>query len=240
MSQDTRVATGPLLDLRSREKIGPRLMVLTLLAAVVVLDQATKWWAWRHVTGAEINSGGDVLVGHTVGGWYKDPLTGALLDLVDFGLLSIAVSILVRRRLPAAVVVSGALMLGGWGSNLLDRLGMHYWTAPGSVRGVVDFIHVDGAHYNVADFFIIGATPLFLMAVAYSGWRAASRPVTVKAAAPAAGNRLWLRVPMLALLGAGLVVVAVSLGATHSGRVSTAPSHVSTKDESHASSVVAI
>jgi lipoprotein signal peptidase len=105
-------------------------MVLTLLAAVVVLDQATKWWAWRHVTGAEINSGGDLLVGHTVGGWYKDPLTGALLDLVDFGLLSIAVSILVRRRLPAAVVVSGALMLGGWGSNLLDRLGMHYWTAP--------------------------------------------------------------------------------------------------------------
>jgi hypothetical protein len=105
---------------------------------------------------------------------------------------------------------------------------------------VVDFIHVGGAHYNVADFFIIGATPLFLMAVAYSGWRAASRPVTVKAAAPAMGNRPWLRVPMLALLGAGLVVVAVSLGATNNGRVSTAPSHVSTKDESHASSVVAI
>jgi lipoprotein signal peptidase len=159
MSQDTRVATGPLPDLYSSEKIRQRLMVLTLLAAVVVLDQATKWWAWRHVTGAEINSGGDLLVGHTVGGWYKDPVTGALLDLVDFGLLSIAVFILVRRRRPAAVVVSGALMLGGWGSNLLDRLGMHYWTAPGSVRGVVDFIYVGGAHYNVADFFIIGATP---------------------------------------------------------------------------------
>jgi lipoprotein signal peptidase len=240
MSQDTRVATGPLPDLYNREKIGQRLMVLTLLAAVVVLDQAAKWWAWRHVTGAEINSGGDLLVGHTVGGWYKDPATGALLDLVDFGLLSIAVFILVRRRRPAAVVVSGALMLGGWGSNLLDRLGMHYWTAPGSVRGVVDFIYIGGAHYNVADFFIIGATPLFLMAVAYSSWRAMNRPVTVKAAVPATSNRPWLRVSMLALLGAGLVVVAVALGATNYGRVSTAPSHVSTKDDSHASSVVAI
>jgi hypothetical protein len=131
-------------------------------------------------------------------------------------------------------------MLGGWGSNLLDRLGMHYWTAPGSVRGVVDFIYVGGAHYNVADFFIIGATPLFLMAVAYSSWRATNQPVTVKAAAPATSNRPWLRLSMLALLGAGLVVVAVALGATNHGRVSTAPSHVSTKDDSHASSVVAI
>jgi hypothetical protein len=45
---------------------------------------------------------------------------------------------------------------------------------------------------------------------------------------------------MLALLGAGLIVVAVALGATNHGRVSTAPSHVSTKDDSRASSVVAI
>jgi len=36
--------------------------------------------------------------------------------------------------------VPGALVIGGWSSNLLDRLGMHYWTAPGSVRGAVDFI----------------------------------------------------------------------------------------------------
>jgi hypothetical protein len=90
----------------------------------------------------------------------------------------------------------------------------------------------------VADFFIIGATPLFLMGVAYSSWRATNRPVTVKAAATS--NRPWLRVSMLALLGAGLIVVAVALGATNHGRVSTAPSHVSTKDDSHASSVVVI
>jgi hypothetical protein len=37
-------------------------------------------------------------------------VTGALLDPLDFGLLSAALFILVRRRRPAAVVVSGALI----------------------------------------------------------------------------------------------------------------------------------
>lgn len=150
MSQDTGVAAGPPPDEERRDKLGQRLTVLTLVAGAIVLDQATKWWAWRHVSGARINPGGDVLTGPTIGSWYAEPVTGALLDLLDFGLLSVALSILVRRRHPA-VVVGGALMLGGWGSNLLDRLGMHYWTAPGSVRGVVDFIHVGGGQYNIAD-----------------------------------------------------------------------------------------
>jgi lipoprotein signal peptidase len=161
---------GPSLDVEGKGRHRQWSMVLALLAGVIVLDQAAKWWAWRHVSGAEINTGGDSLVGRTVGRWYADPVTGALLDLLDFGLLSIAVSVLVRRRRPAAVVVPGALMFGGWGSNLLDRLGMHYWTAPGSVRGAVDFIHIGGHYDNLADFFfIIGATPLFLLGVGYLG-----------------------------------------------------------------------
>jgi lipoprotein signal peptidase len=211
-------------------------MVLTLLAGVIVLDQAIKWWAWRHVSGAKINSGGDVLVGNVVGGWYAEPVTGALLDLLDFGLLSIAVSILMRRRRPAALVVFGALMLGGWGSNLLDRLGMHYWTAPGSVRGVVDYLHLGGGTYNVADFFIIGGTPLFLVAVGYLGWGASKRPASVRVVAPATRNRPRARTSMLALGGAGLIVVAVTLGATNYGGVSTASPHVSAKGEWHARS----
>jgi hypothetical protein len=84
-------------------------------------------------------------------------------------------------------------MLGGWSSNLLDRLGMHYLTAPGSVRGAVDFLHLGGAYYNLADLFIIAATPLFLLAVAslrrrgcrrlsaraLSWWSRLARPTTV-------------------------------------------------------------
>ena len=236
------MAAGP-LDAERRDKRGQRLMVLTLLAAVIVLDQVTKWWAWRHVSGAQINSGGDVLVGRAVSRWYADPVAGALLDLLDFGLLSIALSVLVRRRRPAVVVASGALLLGGWGSNLFDRLGLHVWIAPGSVRGVVDFIDAGGATYNIADFFIIGVTPLFLLAVGYRGWRAANRPAPVRVVAPATrnrprsnrllGNRPRARASMSALACAGLIVAAVALGATNYGgvstRVSTASAHVSAK-----------
>jgi lipoprotein signal peptidase len=105
-------------------------VVVTVIAMVVLLDQAAKWWAWRHVSWTRINSGGDILVGRAIGSWYAHPVTGALLDLADVGLLSIAVWVLARFRAPAFVIVLGALMTGGWVSNLLDRLGLHYcWSA---------------------------------------------------------------------------------------------------------------
>jgi lipoprotein signal peptidase len=165
-------------------------VVLALLITVVALDQTAKWWAWRHVSWTKINSGGDALVGHTIGAWYAGPVTGALLDLLDFGLLSVVAWALARRRAPAAVVVPGALMTGGWVSNLLDRLGIHHWTAPGSVRGVVDFMHIGAHYYNVADFFIIGCTPLFLLAAAYQTVRAARRRVTAGSVPPPARSRV--------------------------------------------------
>jgi lipoprotein signal peptidase len=192
-------------------------MVLALLAVVVVLDQATKWWAWRHSPDVMINDGGDALVGHTVSGWYAAPVAGALLDLVDFGLLGAAVSVLVRRRPPAVVLVPAALMIGGWSSNLLDRLGLHYWTAPGSVRGAVDFVSLASHRYNVADFFIIGATPLFLLAAAYLCTRSARRPAGLKPALPAARRRTRART--WAFAGAVGLVGLVGLGAADHGGV---------------------
>jgi lipoprotein signal peptidase len=200
--------------------------VLPLIATVVVLDQVVKWWAWRHIPWTKINSGGDVLVGHTIGAWYARPVTGALLDLMDFGLLSIAVSVLARYRVPAAVGVPGALLVGGWGSNLLDRLGAHFWTAPGSVRGVVDFIHLGAHYYNLADFFIISCTPLFLLMGAYHGVRAARRqaapgPAVAESAPPPVRGRARLRLRISALAGAGLILV-VALGAANYGGVNAA------------------
>jgi lipoprotein signal peptidase len=153
-------------------------VLFVLVATVIVVDQATKWLGWRH-GGAIINRGGNWLVGRTIGGWYKDPLMGPLLDLLSLLLVSVALSFLVRGRRPAIVLASGALMLGGWGSNLLDRLGVHHWTAPGSGRGAVDFVHIGRYFYNFADFCIIGATTLFLLSIASVGWRAK---------APAAGR----------------------------------------------------
>jgi lipoprotein signal peptidase len=194
-------------------------LVLALIAAVVVVDQSAKWWAWRHFPWSRINSGGDLLVGHTIGAWYANPVTGALLDLLDVGLLSIAVLILAHSRVATTVRVTGSLMIGGWGSNVMDRLGLHYWTAPHSVRGVVDFIHVGGYYYNVADFFIIFGTPLFLLAAVYEGVRAAMGLAAARRVSPPARRRVRVRIP--ALVGAGLVL-AVALGAANYGGVNDA------------------
>jgi lipoprotein signal peptidase len=197
-------------------------MVFGLLAVVVVLDQMTKWWAWRHVPGAIINDGGKALVGPTVSGWYANPVTGALLDLLDFGVLSAAASVLMRRRRPLKVLVPGALMIGGWSSNLLDRLGMHYLTAPDSVRGAVDFIHVGNRFYNVADLFIIGATPVFLLCIGYLGRRTANRPATIGSVTRTTPRQPRARAWMSALAGAVGLVVVVGIGAVNYGGV-TAP-----------------
>jgi len=197
-----------------------RAVVPALVAVVVVLDQAAKWWAWRHISWTTINSGGDILVGHTIGAWYAGPVTGALLDLLDVAFLSAAVSVLARSRAGAWVVVPGALMAGGWASNLLDRLGFHYWTAPGSVRGAVDFIHLGGNYYNLADFFIIGCTPLFLLGAGYEAVQASRRRAVAGRPLPPLRGRTRLRVPALA--GAGLILV-VALGAVNYGGVSAPP-----------------
>ena len=163
MSHYTRAPAVSSLEAEALNERGRRPIVLALLATVVLLDQATKWWAWRHMSGALINSGGAPLVGPVVGGWYTDAVTGRLLDLLGAGFLSTAVLLLIRRRRSLAVVASAALMIGGWGSNLLDRLGVHSWTAPGSSRGAVDFLPIGHYRLNLADVVIFGATGMFLL-----------------------------------------------------------------------------
>jgi lipoprotein signal peptidase len=199
-------------------------IVLAMLVAVAVVDQAIKWWAWRHAPTAMINYGGGPLVPSSIDGWYGDPVTGALLDLFGCGLLSLAVALLIWRRRPAVLLVAGALMLGGWISNLLDRLGMHFWTAPGSVRGAIDFIRLGGLTYNVADMFILGGTLLFVLAltVGYKRRWATEAAPAAGSLSPATRHRLRRSTRMLALAGAvGLITIA-GIGATNDGGV-TAP-----------------
>ena len=89
--------------------------------------------------------------------------------------------------------------------------------------GAVDFVSLGSHCYNVADFFIIGATPLLLLAMAYLGARSAHRPGGLRPVTPTAAHRP--RAPMLAFAGAvGLVslVGVVGLGAANHGGV-TAP-----------------
>ncbi|MFC5262138.1 signal peptidase II [Kribbella qitaiheensis] len=153
--------------LKPRNESRQRWIVMALLMMVVLIDQATKWWGWRHVPRPIINPGSDMIAGQVVGRWYADPLGGAFLDLLGPGVLATAYCVLVRRRRPAVVLVSAALLIGGWGSNQLDRLGLHLWTAPGSVRGAVDFIAFGHYRYNLADVFIVGATLLLISSTGY-------------------------------------------------------------------------
>jgi lipoprotein signal peptidase len=200
--------------------------VLALLAVVIVMDQLAKWWAWRHAPLAKINYGGNIFVGDTISQWYADPATGALLDLMDFGVLSAAALVLIRRRLPALILVPGALMVGGWISNLLDRLGIHHLTAPGSVRGAVDFIPLGSIRYNVADVFIVCGTLLFILAVTVSAW-STNRSATASRPPPTrhSGRRAWLS----GVSSAACLAVVVGFGAVNYGGVTTpSPSSITT------------
>jgi lipoprotein signal peptidase len=220
MNRGTRTAgVSPVREER-KGALRQRPMALVTLTIAIVIDQVTKWWAWRHVSDTIINYGGDVLVGRRVGGWYADPVGGALLDLLGFGLLSTAVAVLLRRRRPAMVLVPGALVIGGWGSNLLDRLGLHYWTAPGSMRGAMDFIHLGRDYYNFADFFIIGGTLLFVLGIGRLARRAENRPATIGSAA-SPYRLIRPRTRRLVLAAAVGLVAVVGMGAAnHSGLTS--------------------
>ena len=138
---------------------------LVLLGAVIALDQGTKAWAWRHQPGTIINPGSTRGFGGFINDWYSGPISGAVLDLLSLGLLCLAGFGLVRARRSRYVFVPGVLLIAGWASNLLDRLGLHELTAPGSVRGAVDFIRVGDYLYNVADGVIIGATVVLVPTV---------------------------------------------------------------------------
>jgi lipoprotein signal peptidase len=203
------------------ERRGQWLIVLAILTAVIAVDQAVKWWAWRHVGDVDINPGGDTLTGPVIGRLYAEPVSGAVLDLVDFGWVSIAAVALALRPRPTVLTACGSLMVGGWASNLLDRLGMHYWTAPGSVRGAVDFIGMAGTHWNLADFDIMTATPLFLLIAACLTVHVSNRNGVALATRAA---RIWPRpqMPVVTLAAAGLVVI-VALGAVHSGGLTRPP-----------------
>jgi lipoprotein signal peptidase len=218
MSYDAMAAAVCPSQLTRKGRLRHRPTVLALLAVVIAVDQLAKWWAWRHAPLAKINYGGNIFVGDTISQWYADPSTGALLDLMDFGLLSAAAFVLIRRRPPALVLVPGGLMVGGWVSNLLDRLGLHYVTAPGSVRGAVDFIPLGPIRYNLADVFIVCGTLLFTIAVTVSTLSTnRSPPASPSPPTRHRRRRTWLS----GVATAACLVVAVGFGAVNYGGVTT-------------------
>jgi lipoprotein signal peptidase len=131
-------------------------LLVGVFTVVIVTDQASKWWAWRHVDGALINDGSYILLGPVIRSWFAAPVSGAVANVVGLVVVIVAVGWLTRRSRSRLVLIGGALVAAGMLSNILDRLGLRAWTAPGTARGVVDFIPSGGpSRSNVADVWIV-------------------------------------------------------------------------------------
>lgn len=206
--------------------------VLAVLAAVVLVDQAVKAWAWRCLADVHINSGGNAYSGAGLRDALSRPVSGAVLDVVDATVLAAVTLLFVRVARSRAVALTGGAVLSGWISNMGDRLGLHFLTAPGSVRGVVDFVPFDGHYWNLADFVILGGSAAFVAALARSALRRAVVPARVPAPRRRpgwSGRRAWLLAA-----GLGAVVLLAAVGVTSGGtldhprRSAVAPTRTST------------
>jgi hypothetical protein len=131
-----------------------------------------------------VNTGGYILLGRARW-WFADPAIGAVADIAGSALVAAAVCWLLRPR-SAAARLGGALLAAGWASNLLDRLGVHRWTAPGSARGVVDYLQGGGpGRHNVADLWIVLGLLLLGWALIYrlrARVRVTARPPSLREA----------------------------------------------------------
>jgi lipoprotein signal peptidase len=225
MHRQVDIVRDPRISLRShyvakfKHKVGQHFFMLSLITGIAVLDQTVKWWAWRTAPGVRINYGGDLLVPASVGSLYAHPVTGALLDLLDSGLLIAAASLFLRRRRSPLTLVSGSVIIGGWTSNLLDRLFMHYWTAPGSVRGVVDFLPLGQHRYNVADIFIASGTVSFILTTSGRLLRRffVNRPAIHRDLAPRTYRRPLVRRAMSIMAVQVVLIAVVGTGAANFG-----------------------
>jgi hypothetical protein len=108
-------------------------------------------------------------------------------------------------------------------SNLLDRLAMHYWSSPDSMRGVVDFIPSGGtSRCNVADLWIVaGALLLGYILVRRRLERAphegiASHPTSHPTSRPS-------RVQVAELVALLVLVTLAVIGAVHYDGVAEPP-----------------
>lgn len=153
-------------------------LVATIAAAVLVLDQASKWIAVQALEGkgrVDVLGGllhfelyrnfagpGNSFAGHTV-------LISVFTLVAIAGLAALATQV---RTTSAAVAVG--LLLGGGLGNGMDRL----LRDPGPLHGgVVDWLKptLDGGSMNLADLSLNLAIAVFLVGVALEWWRGRQR-----------------------------------------------------------------
>ncbi|WP_027930352.1 hypothetical protein [Amycolatopsis thermoflava] len=93
-------------------------------------SRSSAWWTSRpsgRRGGTLINSGGSHLVGEAIGGWYRDPLAGARLDVLGAAGLGLAV---------VAIAAGTALLAVAAGRGLV-RLRLRPVARPRLLAGAV-------------------------------------------------------------------------------------------------------
>jgi lipoprotein signal peptidase len=193
-------------------------IAFAVVALVGGLDQVAKAWAWRHLAHVQVDAGGGMLTDPEIGAWFSNPRVGALIDVAGATVLAAAGVLLLRRHRSTPVLVSAAVALAGWASNLADRLGAHYVTAPGSMRGAVDFLSWAGRSWNLADMAIsFGTFGLVVAGIRLALHRLSGRrhPRRHLVRRPLARRRYRIA----ALVGILVVAALAALGAVASGGV---------------------
>jgi lipoprotein signal peptidase len=185
--------------------------VLAMLLVVAYCDQMSKAWAWRHAGRAKVNSGGNMLVSPAVSGWLRNPVLGAAFDVLGAVVLAMSLMLLVRRHRHPAVLTALTLLIAGWTSNLGDRLGFRYLVAPGSRRGVLDFLHFWGRLWNVADLAILAGSALLVPALVLA--HLDRRCQLTFGSAPAGNPVRVLSARRIVLLTVAVTAVLASVGA---------------------------
>ncbi len=134
-------------------------------AAVVVIDQFTKWLAFRKIQPGESV---DVLPGVSLGHTENDGIAfGAFAGKpwIVFSLMAVALAVLVwfyvRHRARPGLWLATGLLLGGAIGNAIDRISLGY---------VRDFIELPSfPSFNVADMAITFGVVILVLTVEQSG-----------------------------------------------------------------------
>lgn len=149
-----------------------RIVTLTLAIVLLVIDQATKWWATSNL---EVGVRHDVLgefLGVTLvfnpGAAFSLGTSVTWVFTIAMVLVIVIVAVLSRRIGSLAWALALGSLVGGAMGNLVDRLARD----PGfGVGHVVDFIaYADWFVGNVADIAIVGAA-IGIAALSFTGRR---------------------------------------------------------------------
>jgi signal peptidase II len=174
-----RRAVLPALKAATRSR--RRLLIPTIAAAVVVVDQATKTWALHHAVGGRhvvgplwlaltYNSGAAFSLGRGV-----TPVVVAVVVVLVVWLL--ATSRQASRAATVPRLVGLGLLLGGAIGNLVDRVFRHHG---GAVIDFIDAVRIGTRSwwpvFNVADSAIVVGVIVLLATYLFGSGRSAGRP----------------------------------------------------------------